>query len=123
MRPQYHFRPTDRGMLIWDVRRLLELAKELPCETVALTEIREIDEPYWFGHDAPTCRAILDHLKLVEAADPSYPILLSAQGRVMDGMHRVVKALWEERSTIEARRFVVDPEPDYVDVDPKDLAY
>ena len=123
MRPQYHFRPTDHGSLIWDVGRLVELAKDLPRIAVPLSEIREIDEPYWFHHDAPTCRVVLDHLKLVEAADLSHPILLCSRGRVMDGMHRVLKALWQGQTTIDARRFAQDPEPDYVDVDPADLPY
>lgn len=41
----------------------------------------------------------------------------------MDGMHRVGKALMLGHSHIEARRFVVDPEPDYLDCDPEALPY
>ena len=41
----------------------------------------------------------------------------------MDGMHRVAKALLEERGTIDAVRFAQTPEPDHVDVDPGDLPY
>ena len=33
--------------------------------------------------------------------------------RVMDGMHRVARALLESRTTIRARRFRELPEPDY----------
>ena len=39
-------------------------------------------------------------------------------------MHRVPKALIQGRSHIEAVRFEIDPEPDYVGVlDPDDLPY
>ena len=38
-------------------------------------------------------------------------------------MHRIGKALLEGRSDIEAVRFLIDPEPDYIDVPPDDLPY
>jgi|SoimicmetaTmtHAB_FD_contig_61_781537_length_1458_multi_2_in_0_out_0_4 hypothetical protein len=41
----------------------------------------------------------------------------------MDGMHRVVRALLEGRSTIAAVRFEVQPEPDYRNCDPATLPY
>lgn len=48
---------------------------------------------------------------------------LSRDGRVMDGMHRICRALVEGRETVRAVRSEVDPEPDYVDVAPSDLPY
>jgi hypothetical protein len=41
----------------------------------------------------------------------------------MDGMHRVLKALNLGQLTVLAVIFEVDPEPDYVDVQPNDLPY
>ena len=125
MRKQYHFRPSRAEMLIWDVDRLVELSKELPRKRVALSAIREIDEVYWFHDedDPPTCRAVVEHLKRIREADLAFPIILSAGGRVMDGMHRVLKALWEGRADIEAVQFECDPAPGYVDRRPKDLPY
>jgi len=46
-----------------------------------------------------------------------------SDGRVMDGMHRVCKALLEGRETIAALQFELDPEPDFRDVQPDDLPY
>lgn len=125
MRKQYHFRPSERGLLAWDVHRLIELSRELPSRPVRVEGIAEIDEVYWFDDDEerPTCRRILDHMRLIEAVDPAYPIILSADGRVMDGMHRVMRALLEGRDTLDAVRFEVDPEPDYVGCRPRDLPY
>jgi len=70
-----------------------------------------------------TCREITEHARLMIDCDLTYPVILSIDGRVMDGMHRICKALLEGRSEIEAVRFVHDPEPDYVGVDPDDLPY
>ena len=125
MRRQYHFWPTERGLAAWEVERLIRLTQDLPRERVAPGAIRELDEVYWFDddHERPTCRRVLDHLRLIEATDLSYPIILGADGRVMDGMHRVAKALLQGRKEIEAVRFERDPEPDYVGRQPRDLPY
>jgi hypothetical protein len=42
---------------------------------------------------------------------------------VMDGMHRVAKAVRAGLQTIEAVQFTVDPEPDHVGREPADLPY
>jgi hypothetical protein len=57
------------------------------------------------------------------ATDPKHPIILSAEGRVMDGMHRVYKALLENRDTIAAVQFERNPAPDYIDADIETLPY
>jgi hypothetical protein len=125
MRKQYHFMPSERGLLAWDVDRLVALARDLPRSRVALSEIRELDSVYWFDDDEerPTCRRVVDHMRLVAAADLAWPIILGGDGRVMDGMHRVARALLEGHGTVEAVRFERDPEPDYVGVRPRDLPY
>src|SRR6185295_4996150 len=123
VRQQYYFRPSRRGLLAWDVNRLVELAGHLPRKMIPLTAIRELDEA-WAGDDEPpTWRALVEHVKLIDAADPSYPIILSASGAVMDGMHRVAKAARQGRVEIEAVQFDVDPEPDHVGMSPDELPY
>ncbi len=124
MRKQYHFRPSERGTLAWDVDRLVAISKDFPRIQISLTAIRELEEPFWFGmDDTPTCRAVVEHARLIEAADLNFPIILSSDGRVMDGMHRVGKALMLQRPTIEAVRFPEDPDPDFVNVHPNELSY
>ena len=116
MRKQYHFRPSDRGLLAWDVDRLVTLSAGLPLIEVSLTQIRELDEPFWFSAegDIPTCRKVVEHARLIREVDLSFPIILSADGGVMDGMHRVCRAFMDEQKTIRAVRFANDPEPDYI---------
>jgi len=110
--------------MAWDVDRLVALTAGFPRIHVPLSSIRELDEPFWFsGANVPPCRAVVDHARLIEAADLSFPIILSSNGRVMDGMHRVGKAALLGRSSIEAVQFTHDPEPDYIGVHPDDLPY
>jgi len=123
MRKQYYFRPSNRGLLAWDVDRLIQLSSKLPSKHVALTEIRELDEA-WIGEgESQTWREMIEHIKLIEEADLSFPIILSASGEVMDGMHRVAKAALQGRAGIEAVRFSEDPEPDHVGRGPTELPY
>jgi hypothetical protein len=125
MRAQYHFRQSPQGLRAWNVHRLVEQSSALPREHISLSAIRELDEPYWGGDPAKsiTCRQIVDHARLIRDCDLSFPVILSSDGRVMDGMHRICQALLEGRSDIEAVRFLRDPEPDYIGVDPDDLPY
>lgn len=110
--------------MVWDVRSLLRLAEPLPVFDVPLADIAETKENWWFQDgEVPSVTAILHHIRMMEKVDLAYPILLCAEGRLMDGMHRVARALKEGHTTIPARRFVVTPPPDFVDVDLKDLPY
>ena len=84
-----------------------------------------MDEDYWFKNESinPTCKAVAEHIKLVEQTNLKFPIILSQNGAVMDGMHRIVKAYVNGKKIIKAVQFEKDPEPDYVNVDPKQLPY
>jgi hypothetical protein len=122
VRKQYHFWPGEDGLHAWDVDRLVELSEALPVKQVALDSIHEIDSVYWFSDgERPTVRKIVDHARLIEAVDLSYPIILGVDGRVMDGMHRIARALLEGRTTIAAVQFETHPEPDYRNCRPDDL--
>jgi hypothetical protein len=125
MRAQYHFRPSPAGLRAWNVSKLVQLARDFPREKVPLAAIRELDEPYWTtGHtQGLTCREVSEHAQLIRDSDLAYPVILSSDGRVMDGMHRVCKALLGGRTEVEVVRFLTDPEPDFVGVDPDDLPY
>ena len=123
LRKQYHFRPSKNGLYAWDIDILIELTKNFNVKTIPLSQIKEYDENWWFENvnDIPSCRAIVEHFKLVNECDLSYPIILSSNGRIMDGMHRVCKAYLEDRETIDVVQFEVDPEPTYVDIQDVDL--
>jgi hypothetical protein len=70
-----------------------------------------------------TPRDLIDHAIALHETYLAYPIILSAYGRVMDGMHRVVKALMQGRDSIAALQFEVQPKPDFRNCRLKDLSY
>ncbi len=124
-RKQYHFRASQNGLLSWDVTQLIEKSSCLPVKSVSLSDIRELDECFWYdlGGASPTCRNIVEHVKLIQATDLQYPIILSNDGRVMDGMHRVCKALLQGLKCIKAVQFNHEIPPDFINREPKDLLY
>jgi hypothetical protein len=125
MRKQYHLRQVGSDTHVWDVHKLIRAASDLPRINVPVDEIGEVDENWWYqeANAVPTPRSMAHHMRLVEKTSLEYPIILCASGRLMDGMHRVVKAIAEERAHILAVRFQITPAPDFVNVSLDDLPY
>ena len=106
---------VDETLQVWHVKRLWKLARALPVKPVPLTHISCLDETIWFSPIygvKPTCRRVAAHAKRIYEADCNTPVILSATGLVMDGMHRVAKAWILGRKTVRAVKFPRDPEPD-----------
>jgi hypothetical protein len=108
-----HSRAVPGGRAFFLTERLWGLAEGLEVERVPIDAITEFDEDCWFGGSAVTCRMVARHADRIQKADLSYPVILSADGRLMDGGHRIAKAWLNGQTTIAAVRFKVDPEPDY----------
>ena len=114
---EQHHQFRDHKKLGWEVKRLIELARDFPVFDLHISEISEIDTVYWFDSQyQPTCRAVVEHTQRIHDADLSRPVILSEQGLVMDGMHRICKAILEGLETIKAVQFLKDPEPDSVEL-------
>jgi len=123
VRRQYHFRQVGEDTYIWDVHRLVELTNKFVAKRLQLVDIQELNEAYWFPDQYPTIQQIIEHFQLVQDADLSYPIILCAEGRVMDGMHRVAKASLLKQTEILAVQFEQTPEPNFINIDEDDLDY
>ncbi|MBM4193674.1 MAG: hypothetical protein FJ202_04750 [Gemmatimonadetes bacterium] len=123
MRKQYFFRESPRGILAWDVDRLVAASAAFVPRRVALSSIRELRQAWSGDGETQTCEELIAHVRLIEAAELAYPIILSADGSVMDGMHRIAKAVLAGHGDIVAVQFDRDPEPDFVGRGPNDLPY
>jgi hypothetical protein len=104
-------------LLTWEVERLWRLAEDLPVKQVPLKEFRAVLETrysrFWDQEKAaPSHLEIALYLQRVLAGDLAHPILLSAEGEVMDGLHRLTKAWALGFDTIQVVQFSVTPEPD-----------
>ncbi len=125
MRKQYHFKKSQNGFFAWDVDKLVRQTSNFEIIDVPLSEISEFEQPYWYldTSDVPTCRSIADHMKLVQKCELRFPIILAADGSVMDGMHRVCKAYLNGQTTLKAVKFKTTPKPDFENVQPDELTY
>jgi len=57
---------------------------------------------------------IAHHMRRALDVDTSCPIILCAEGFIMDGWHRVLRALIDGKATIKAVRFEETPPYDYM---------
>ena len=101
------------GERAWHIESVWQAARSLPVEEVPIDSIREIDEDCWFNGRHATVRAVVDHARRIDEADLALPIILASDGQVLDGMHRVAKAVLLGHATVLARRLRVDPDPDW----------
>ncbi|MCE8438385.1 hypothetical protein [Rhodovulum sulfidophilum] len=103
----------------------MRAARDIEVQTVPVSDIAETDENWWYGdaNAVPTPRSIASHIALINEVDPLHPVILCAEGRLMDGMHRVVKAIAEGRTHVPAVQFSTTPDPDFVNVPLDELPY
>ena len=101
----------------WTVEHLILLSSELAHKFVKVeTVLKTIRSGKWFQQgQAPTIGDVLDHIERAMNAEAKYPIILSAEGRVMDGAHRIVAASIRGEIEIAAVQFTVNPKPQYVE--------
>lgn len=94
----------------WSVPRLFELARDLPVMDIPLNHLN-----LYYVYEKLTLRDMVMHMLAVDAADLDVPIILDEDGRLMDGCHRLMKAMFHGKETIKAVRFDENPDPDRVD--------
>lgn len=105
----------DGSVDFWYVERLWKASEKLPTHTVKIADIPGMDEVLWFGgpkNVQATCRAVTEHARQIQLADLSFPLILSAEGEVWDGMHRIARATLEGLTVLPAVQFLVNPDPD-----------
>ncbi|MCF8059960.1 MAG: hypothetical protein K9K67_11725 [Bacteriovoracaceae bacterium] len=104
----------DGVVYLWYTERLWELTKTLSVFEFEVSSFNGFDKNVWFGpNQEPTVNKVLEHMKKIENADLNFPIILSQENIVLDGVHRICRAHLEGRKKIPAVRFEIDPEPDF----------
>ena len=96
----------------WSVPRLFELVRELPVMEIPLNHLN-----VWHKYESLTLREMVMHMKAVNAADLDMPIILDEDGELMDGRHRIMKAMLTGADSIKAVRFDENPVPCQVKAD------
>ncbi len=106
----------DGKRYVWDVKRLWQLSREFPVFDFDVSEFSGLDVDMWFcGVNVPTVRNVYHHCLRIDGADLSYPVMLDASGMVLDGVHRLLKAMMLGHRSVPAVRFDSMPEPDRIE--------
>jgi len=108
------------GRNVWDVQILWAMAEMHKAVEVKLSDIPNVTvnlmESYCWTRTgewvkALTVAEILKHADRVEKADLTKPIILTPDGCVADGIHRIIKAIRKGESSILAIRLPIMPPP------------
>ena len=94
------------GRHSWSVARLFELSRSLPVMDVPLNHLN-----VYVVYEKLTLREMVMHMKAANDADLNLPIILDEDGELMDGRHRIMKAMLIGADSIKAVRFDENPSP------------
>lgn len=94
------------GRHSWNVARLIEMSRGLSVMEVDINHLN-----VWELYEKVTLRDIVMHMRAVLDADLQYPIILDEDGVLMDGRHRIMKAILNCETTIKVVRFDENPSP------------
>ena len=95
---------------IWRDKTLIESSKDLPIIQFDTESISLDEEIRW---KITNLRDYVTLYQRVFNCDLSVPIILRSDGYPMDGWHRIIKARFQNERFIPARKFEIDPEPDF----------
>ena len=104
--PDPKYQMAKLGKNLWSVSRLFELSRQLPVMTIPLNHLN-----VYYTYEKLTLRELVMHMKAVQDADLKQPVILDEDGELMDGRHRLMKAMLIGKETIKAVRFDENPPP------------
>lgn len=104
-----HTQRCEDGNARYVIKNLISRASKLDVGEMPLEHLNI----YNLYPKLSSMREWVGHIKSVLEADLDCPIILDDEGYVMDGRHRIAKALLEGRETIKFVRFEKTPPPDY----------
>lgn len=108
----YHSHEHEGERWVWDVRRLWRLSNGISARRVPIRSLSfNLAGSCWFTENPPLMD-LVKHFRRVMSADLRYPIILSPDNYVMDGLHRLTKAIIRKHTHIWAVKFKELPDPD-----------
>jgi len=102
----YETEKTSLGKQWWYVKTLAK------CESLAFgLDLLSIDLSV-MPWELNSIETFISHYYDVNDCEDSFPIIVSPGGWIMNGWHRVCKAIIEGKTTITANRILILPDPD-----------
>ena len=99
--------------LIWNTQSLWDQARGLERFELEAESVPKLDRDCWFDNEKPpTLRRVAEHCRRILESTKEFPVILNDDGSLMDGGHRLCRALIEGKTTVTAVQFKVMPMPD-----------
>ena len=95
---------------VWKEKGLIHHSKHLSIIQFRIDSISLDETIRW---SIVNLRDYIAHFKRVQNADITMPIILRSDWYPMDGWHRIIKAKSLGLEFLPARKFKINPEPDY----------
>jgi hypothetical protein len=99
----------------WNAATLVEASKDLEVKEVD-PEVFDLSFDYWGIKDTTD---FISHVQRLQECDTEHPIILSPRGEVMDGVHRICKAIIEGKK-VKYVKFKSLPHPDGIETQKND---
>jgi hypothetical protein len=104
----------SNGECTWNVSDLWKAAEGVEPELIRIEDVVDIEElldSHTWSAGPMSVREILDHVDRIANADLGYPIVLTPEGWIGDGCHRIIKAWREGRQDILVVKLKTMPSP------------
>lgn len=99
----------------WSLDYIWSISEDLEIEYVSIDFLWDTmykDIYVWLDEDEKlTNTHFFHHLERVVDADLNYPIILSQENYILDGVHRLLKAKHLGLKSIMCKKFAMDPAP------------
>lgn len=100
----------DKAGRVFKSESLHKAAETLPITTYHIDREAVLEELMMW--QMKNFRDFLAHFRRVMEADLSTPLIVRSDGYVMDGWHRIIKAVHVGVGELPKKQFINDPEPD-----------
>ncbi len=103
------------GRCVWRAEDLWGAAKGVPTIDLPVDDfVDQLNGTCWTqGDEEVTPNWVLCHTRRILNAE-DYPIIIDQDGIILDGVHRLCRAVLEGREVIATQRLTVLPEPIYI---------
>lgn len=99
----------------WSLDYIWSVSNDIETEYISIDFLWETmykDIYVWLDENEElTNTHFLHHLERVMDADLNYPIILSEENYILDGVHRLIKSKYLGLKSIMCKKFVFDPLP------------
>lgn len=104
-------RRSGNKIFVWSVETLIAAARGLPIQCRPITDFNLTELYFFASYDDANVQSFVEHMARVESADIDIPVILGADGVILDGLHRLAKASKSGVTEVAVVQLPVDPEP------------